>query len=148
MNNIQVIQLTDNAKEIKNNINDVNDNNKNGIINTNDRKEKKMSKALNRFRKKISHAQPNIPPKNYANERSHSCAKRSEKINGIARMLEQQMGRRDEKIELNEENKAATDDETDRELDIVKLIEKKPTYGGKKRKPTLKNKFNKEPVDE
>ena len=148
MNNIQVVQLTDNSKEIKNNINDINDNNKNDIIKTNDRKEKKMSKALNRFRKKMSQAQPNIPPKDYANERSHSCAKRSEKISGIARMLEQQMERRDEKIELNEENKAATDDETDRELDIVKLIEKKPTYGGKKKKPTLKNKFNKEPVDE
>ena len=148
MNNNQVVQLTDNAKDTKNDTININDNNKNDIIKTNDGKEKKMSKALNRFRKKMSQAQPNIPPKNYANERSHSCAKRSEKINGIARMLEQQMGRRDEKIELNEENRAATDDETDRELDIVKLIEKKPTYGGKKRKPTLKNKFNKEPVDE
>ena len=148
INNIQIIQLTDNAKDTKNDISDLNDNNKNNLIKTNDTKEKKMSKALNRFRKKMSQAQPNIPSKNYANERSLSCAKRSEKISGIARMLEQQMGRRDEKLELNEENKAATDDETDRELDIVKLIEKKPTYGGKKRKPTLKNKFNKEPVDE
>lgn len=145
MNNIQVIQLTDNSNDTKN---DINDNNKNDIKKENDRKEKKMSKALNRFKKKMSQAQPNIPSKNYANERSHSCVKRSEKISGIARMLEQQMGRRDEKIELNGDNRAATDDETDRELDIVKLIEKKPTYGGKKRKPTLKNKFNKEPVDE
>jgi len=145
MNNIQVIQIENNDNDIKK---DINDDNKNNIKKTNDKKEKKMSKALDRFKKKMSQVQPNIPPKNYTNERSHSCAKRSEKISGIARMLEQQMGRRDEKIELKEENRAATDDETDRELDIVKLIEKKPTYGGKKRKPTLKNKFSKEPFDE
>ena len=154
-NNIQVIQ--------KNNIPNINESNNinndmNNIIKTsnttkaNDEKGKKMSKALNRFRKKMSQAQPNIPPKNYKNEknneRSNSCAKRSEKISGIARMLEQQMGRRDVKFEINEENRPATDDETDRELDIVKLIEKKPTYGGRKRKPTLKIKFSKEQLDD
>ena len=154
-NNIQVVQ--------KNNISTINDTNNinndmNNIIKSsytlkaNDEKGKKMSKALNRFKKKMSQAQPNIPPKNYkderTNERSNSCAKRSEKISGIAKMLEQQMGRRDMKFEINEENRAATDDETDRELDIVKLIEKKPTYGGRKKKPTLKIKFSKEQLDD
>ena len=34
-------------------------------LKANDEKGKKMSKALNRFKKKMSQAQPNIPPKNY-----------------------------------------------------------------------------------
>ena len=146
-NNISTINDSNN---INNDMNNINKDSNNSI--GNDEKGKKMSKALNRFKKKMSQAQPNIPPKNYKNERinerSNSCAKRSEKINEIARMLEQQMGRRDVKFEVNEENRAATDDETDRELDIVKLIDKKPTYGGRKRKPTLKNKFNKEQLDD
>ena len=155
LKNIQVIQIN-NIPAI-NDTNNVNNDTNNIIKNSNtskanDEKGKKMSKALNRFKKKMSLAQPNIPPKSYkneiSNERSNSCAKRSEKISGIARMLEQQMGRRDAKLEINEGNRPATDDETDRELDIVKLIEKKPTYGGVKRKPTLKIKFSKEQLDD
>jgi len=155
VNNIQLIPKNNisTINDINNTNNEVNNVNKNSNTSkANDEKGKKMSKALNRFRKKMSQAQPNVPSKNYKNEknneRSNSCAKRSEKISGIARMLEQQMGRRDVKFEVNEENRAATDDETDRELDIVKLIEKKPTYGGRKRKPTLKIKFSKEQLDD
>ena len=117
-----------------------NNTNNNIPKNNNDAKEekqKKMSKALNRARKKMSQAQPNILPKNYQNERSNSCVKRSDKIKGIAKMLEQQMGKRDEKID-DEDNKPMTDDETERELNMIELIKKKPTTVDKKRKPTLK----------
>ena len=102
-----------------------------------DRKEekaKRISKAFNRFKKNR--------PSNYQGEKSNSDIKKSEKINEFAKMLEQKMsgGRSEDKIEVSYDHKAVTDDETDRELNMVELLKSKP-ISKKKAKPSIKNKF-------
>ena len=71
---------------------------------------------------------------NIGNERS-SYVKKSDKISGMAKMLEKQIGggNKEEKNEIKE-NRPVTDDEGS---NIVDLIKKKPIAGGRKRKPTL-----------
>ena len=96
-----------------------------------------MSKALNRFKKKMSVVVQNNNvtfPNNIGNERS-SYVKKSDKISGMAKMLEKQIGggNKEEKNEIKE-NRPVTDDD---ESNIVDLIKKKPIAGGRKRKPTL-----------
>ena len=49
-------------------------------------------------------------------------------------------GRSEDKIEVSYDNKAVTDDETDRELNMVELLKSKP-INKKKAKPSIKNKF-------
>jgi len=105
--------------------------------NTIDRKEDKLnrfSKAFNRFKK--------LKSNNVQDARSNSTIKKSDKISGIAKMLEQKIsgGRSEDKIEVSYDNKAVTDDETDRELNIVELLKSKP-INKKKAKPSIKNKF-------
>ena len=96
-----------------------------------------MSKALNRFKKKMSVVQTSNTPSsiNYGNERSGSYIKKSDKISGIAKLLEKQIGggNKEEKNE-SKENRPVVNDE---ESNIVDLIKKKPIAGGRKRKPTL-----------
>lgn len=106
--------------------------------NTIDRKEeksKRISKAFNRFKKNISN---NI----IQDGRNNSSVKKSNKINEIAKMLEQKISadRSEDKIEVSYDNKAVTDDETDRELNMVELLKSKP-INKKKAKPSIKNKF-------
>jgi hypothetical protein len=103
-------------------------------INRKEEKSNRMTKALNRFKKNRSNQAQDV--------RSNSGIKESKKINELAKMLEQKMssGRSQDKIEMSYENKAVTDDETDRELNMVELLESKP-ISKKKAKPSIKNKF-------
>ena len=83
------------------------------------------------------------PPPEYGNERNKSYIKKSSKISQIAQMLEKQIGGGEKKSEITE-NRPITDDETKKEENIVDLIQNKPSFGQKKRKPTCGNKFKKE----
>ena len=139
------INLTQ-KNNIPSNNNNMNDNKNNNIINSKnsndvkDDKQKKMNKALNRFKKRVSQT-PDLVQKKY-NRRS--SIKKSEKIRRIAKMLEDQIGKSEEKREktdINDNNRPKTDDEADMGLNIVELIERKPAAVSKKRKPTLKNKI-------
>ena len=139
---------------ISNNINNTNTNeNESKKLNTfpnneiiqkkdsNDEKQKKMSNALNRFKKKVSKQKEDEARKN-------SCVVKSNKINGMAKMLEKQLGTGMIKEE-KKENKPLTDDESGKDTsDIVNIIKNKPTYKGRKRKPTLHKRFNDKKQDE
>ena len=99
-----------------------------------------MSKALNRFKKKYSQVNQGIAsPGNFNSEKNRSVIKKSDRISGIAKLLEKQMGaaKKDENNEMNNDNKPIIDKEIDKENEIVDLITKKPTAGGRKRKPTI-----------
>ena len=103
-------------------------------------KQKKMSKALNRFKKKFSQVNQGIAsPENFNSEKNRSVIKKSDRISGIAKLLEKQMGaaKKDENNEMNNDSKPIIDKEIDKENEIVDLITKKPTAGGRKRKPTI-----------
>ena len=109
----------------------------NPIQEVNEEKQKKMSKALNRFKKKMSVVLQNSNVSslnNNGNERS-SYIKKSDRISGMAKLLEKQIGggNKEEKNEIKE-NRPVTEVE---ESNIVDLIKKKPIAGGRKRKPTL-----------
>ena len=102
-------------------------------INRKEEKSNRMSKALNRFKKNRTNQNQDV--------RSNSGIKESKKINEIAKMLEQKIsGRSEDKKEVSYDNKALTDDETDRELNMVELLKSKP-ISKKKAKPSIKNKF-------
>ena len=110
----------------------------------NEEKQKKMSNALNRFKKKIS------KQKEEENEieRKGSTIKKSNRISGMAKILEKQMGAGAEKKEEKSENKPIKDNEGQKESNIVDLIDKKPTYNGRRRKPTLHTRFIQKKQDE
>ena len=102
-------------------------------INRKEEKSNRMSKALNRFKKNRSNQIQDL--------KSNSGIKESKKINDLAKMLEQKMsGRSEDNIEVSYDNKAVTDDETDREINMVELLKSKP-ISKKKAKPSIKNKF-------
>ena len=102
-------------------------------INRKEEKSNRMSKALNRFKKNRSNQIQDL--------KNNSGIKESKKINDLAKMLEQKMsGRSEDNIEVSYDNKAITDDETDRELNMVELLKSKP-ISKKKAKPSIKNKF-------
>ena len=59
----------------------------------------------------------------------------------MAKILEKQIGTGMEKKEEKNDNKPMKDNEGKRASDIVELIDKKPTYSGRRRKPTLHTRF-------
>ena len=140
--------INNNINNINNNINNKNDSEikkvdtfpnveikpKNTL---NEEKQKKMSNALNRFKKKMS------KQKEEENEieRKGSAINKSNLIIGMAKILEKQIGTGIEKKEEKNDNKPMKDNEGKKESDIVELIHKKPTYSGRRRKPTLHMRF-------
>ena len=105
-------------------------------------KQKKMSKALNRFRKKMSKETSESGMKNSETDRSNSHIKKSERISGIAKLLEKKMvfGKTEENS-ISNNNRPVTDDECNKNENILDIIEKMPTPNGRKRKPSQKKRF-------
>ncbi len=79
-----------------------------------------MSKALNRFKKKMSATSTTPPPNNFNSERC-SYVKRSDKISGLAKLLEKQIGG-GKNNEKNDENEKPVKDEDN--TNIIELIKK------------------------
>ena len=108
-------------------------------------KQKKISRALNRFKKKVSQAnQGSVSPGNYNTEKNKSFIKKSDRISGIAKLLEKQigLGKKEDNNEMKNDSKSIIDKEVKKEIDIVDLIRKKPISVTKKKKPTINIKFN------
>ena len=106
-------------------------------------RQKKMSKALNRFKKKMSQV-PNASniPIFFNPERSNSCIKKSDKIANIAKMLEKQIGLG--KKEENNDERPVTDDESNSKVsNMIEIIERKPA-GKSKKKPSMVMRFKME----
>ena len=115
---------------------------KNNKIEENLKKEKdeKLSRALNRIRKKKT-----IENNNEENSKKNNnmVIKKSDKINQIAKMLEQQMtGGKTEDINKNLNNKEVKTNET-KEVNFVNLMGEKPLLINK-RKPTFRVNFKDE----
>ena len=84
------------------------------------------------------------PLPNFGNDRNNAYIKKPNRISQIAQMLEKQIGVGGGRRSEISDNRPVTDDETSKEVNIVDLFQKKPTFGKKKRKPTFGNKFKKE----
>ncbi len=107
-------------------------------------KQQKMSKALNRFRKKMSQV-PNVSFMNNNSQKANSCIKKSEKIADIAKMLEKQIGfgKKEETKETNN-IKIVNDEESNfKESKVIEIIKRKPA-SKKKKKPSVISRFKEE----
>ncbi len=120
-------EKTENKKIDTNIINNMNINNEN----INNEKEEKTSKALNRIKKK----------KIQENNNEQNIIKKSDKINQIVQMLEQQMKGGNKNIETNiEKNKEEKIENKNQGMKFLNLMDKKPIDIHKK-KPTNKINF-------
>ena len=96
-------------------------------------KQQKMSKALNRFRKKMSQV-PNVSFMNNNSQKANSCIKKSEKIADIAKMLEKQIGFG--KKEENNNIKTVNEEISNNRENIIEIIKRKPA-SKRKKKPSV-----------
>ena len=114
------------------------------VVEPNTDRQQKMSKALNRFKKKMSQV-PNVTFLSNTPEKSSSCIKKSDKIADIAKMLEKQIGfgKKEETKETNN-IKIVNDEESNfKESKVIEIIKRKPA-SKKKKKPSVISRFKEE----